>query len=120
MLVVHAASCCDVCLEQYVWEGNQEQESTIRTPYVIACGHVFCKTCLESTDPALCPLCRRRYRLDHIKKLHVEPPDVTDEDMENGFLQNIVLAWDDETGIGEVIMQVDEWLSTKNGSFVGT
>ncbi|KAK7461975.1 hypothetical protein VKT23_008407 [Stygiomarasmius scandens] len=114
MLVVHAASCCDVCLEQY-WEENED--SSVKTPYAIACGHVFCKTCLESTDPALCPLCRRRYRHDHIKKLHVEAPDVTDEDIENGFLQKVLLTWDDEGGIGEVNVQIDEWLSTKTSSF---
>ncbi|KAF5367078.1 hypothetical protein D9758_003913 [Tetrapyrgos nigripes] len=115
MLVVHAASCCDVCLEQYVWE--ETEDSGIRAPHAIACGHVFCKTCLESIEPAHCPLCRRGYRRDHIKKLHAEPPDVMDEDIENGFLQKVLMTWDDEVGIVDVIQQVDEWLANKRSDF---
>ncbi|KAI0079149.1 hypothetical protein K474DRAFT_1592526 [Panus rudis PR-1116 ss-1] len=67
MLLVHPSSTCDVCLDPYNWA------SQARTPHVIACGHVFCYQCLSRTLPVNCPLCRKPYLRERIKKLHVDP-----------------------------------------------
>ncbi|KAG1720175.1 hypothetical protein EDB19DRAFT_1778535, partial [Suillus lakei] len=39
MLVVHPASCCDVCLDPY----SISSEPT-NSPHAITCGHIFCHT----------------------------------------------------------------------------
>ena len=44
MLVVHPASLCDVCLDPY----NISSEPA-NSPHVIACGHIFCLTCVLPT-----------------------------------------------------------------------
>ncbi|KAF9044231.1 hypothetical protein BJ165DRAFT_1327778, partial [Panaeolus papilionaceus] len=66
MLVVHPSSRCDVCLVEYNWETSGNQ------PYAIACGHIFCRTCLFALTPPLCPLCRKPFLPPKIKKLHVD------------------------------------------------
>ena len=38
MLIVHASSSCDICLEDYDWD------IPTQTPHAIPCGHIFCKT----------------------------------------------------------------------------
>ncbi|THU93921.1 hypothetical protein K435DRAFT_632354, partial [Dendrothele bispora CBS 962.96] len=52
MLVVDPASTCDVCLDVY---------SVTREPYLLACGHVFCGSCLMNISPPNCPMCRRPF-----------------------------------------------------------
>ncbi|CAL1710963.1 unnamed protein product [Somion occarium] len=66
MLIVHPSSVCDVCLEPYGWE---EQA---RTPHAIPCGHIFCYSCLQLTTPSNCPLCRKAFLPQRIKKIHVD------------------------------------------------
>ncbi|KAH9965287.1 hypothetical protein BC827DRAFT_1183650 [Russula dissimulans] len=67
MLQVHPDSTCDVCLDQYTFS------NTAKTPHAIACGHIFCFECLAHLNhPTSCPLCRKAFARDRIKKLHVD------------------------------------------------
>ncbi|KAG1813680.1 uncharacterized protein BJ212DRAFT_1366533 [Suillus subaureus] len=43
MLVVHPASCCDVCLDLY-----SISSEPANSPHAIACGHIFCLTCVHT------------------------------------------------------------------------
>ncbi|KAG2112454.1 hypothetical protein BD769DRAFT_58559 [Suillus cothurnatus] len=43
MLVIHPASCCDVCLDPYSTSSGRAH-----SPHAIACGHVFCLTCVPT------------------------------------------------------------------------
>jgi len=68
MLQVHPDSTCDVCLDPYNFSDNA------KTPHAIGCGHVFCFECLAHLNhPTSCPLCRKTFLRDRIKKLHVDP-----------------------------------------------
>ncbi|KAF8273541.1 hypothetical protein EI94DRAFT_1442328, partial [Lactarius quietus] len=67
MLQVHPDSTCDVCLDQYVFS------NPAKTPHAIACGHIFCLECLAHLNhPTNCPLCRKAFGIDRVKKLHVD------------------------------------------------
>ncbi|RDX54481.1 hypothetical protein OH76DRAFT_1310451, partial [Lentinus brumalis] len=66
MLVVHPSSQCDVCLDPYTWT------LPAKTPHAIQCGHIFCYDCLRSTHPSNCPMCRKAFNPERIKKLHVD------------------------------------------------
>lgn len=83
MLIVHPSSTCDVCLDPFTWQ------TPSHTPHAIPCGHVFCLryllrnihedsllteyvSCLQSTTPSSCPLCRKPFFQERIKKLHVD------------------------------------------------
>ncbi|KAJ7225705.1 hypothetical protein GGX14DRAFT_640470, partial [Mycena pura] len=105
-LVLHESSSCDVCLEGYTWLTPEN------TPHAIPCGHVFCKSCLESVEPANCPLCRRPYLRDRIKKLHVDRPDA---DEERDWLQRVVLAFDAETEERDhLTTDLEEWFRERS------
>ncbi|KAF8511461.1 hypothetical protein JB92DRAFT_2725655 [Gautieria morchelliformis] len=68
MLIAHASSTCDVCLEPYT-EGCSYHS--------IPCGklgHVFCLPCLVSTNPSRCPLCRHEFSSHTMRKLHLALP----------------------------------------------
>ena len=84
MLQVHPDSTCDVCLDPYNFSNNA------KTPHAIGCGHVFClewvakghspsnadtpRRCLAHLNhPTSCPLCRKTFLRDRIKKLHIDP-----------------------------------------------
>ncbi|KAJ3759385.1 hypothetical protein FB446DRAFT_633045 [Lentinula raphanica] len=107
MLIVHRSSCCDVCLDPYSWQ----DDSTLKEPYAIPCGHIFCKECLERTATATCPLCRKRFSRDAIKRLHMDAPPAEDEDSE--IVHKLISAWDDEVEVTNVLEEVEEWLRTK-------
>jgi hypothetical protein len=47
MLVVHPASCCDVCLDPY-----SISSELASSPHAIACGHIFCLTCVHTPGQA--------------------------------------------------------------------
>ncbi|KZP34033.1 hypothetical protein FIBSPDRAFT_720330 [Athelia psychrophila] len=64
MLVVHANSTCDVCLESY--------SSGAHAPHSITCGHVFCASCIESLSRPICPLCRTMFEESDVRKLHID------------------------------------------------
>ncbi|KIJ49185.1 hypothetical protein M422DRAFT_28159 [Sphaerobolus stellatus SS14] len=74
MLIAHAASTCDVCLENYSEDFSYHS---------IPCGHVFCLPCLINTDPPRCPLCRHDYSQYNIRKIHLTAPSARDVEARN-------------------------------------
>ncbi|KAI9511972.1 hypothetical protein F5148DRAFT_155397 [Russula earlei] len=67
MLQVHPDSTCDVCLDPYTFS------NPAKAPHAIACGHIFCLECLAHLNhPTSCPLCRKAFGMDRVKKLHVD------------------------------------------------
>jgi len=96
-LVLHPSSHCDVCLDSWLPPQNP--------PYAIACGNIFCQRCvrccckysiqlgspkssdsqplrpfrcLSSLESRNCPLCRKTFSIDRLKKLHVDLPESSD------------------------------------------
>ncbi|KAG8741432.1 hypothetical protein FRC10_002879 [Ceratobasidium sp. 414] len=73
MLKVIASSTCDVCFVEYEYDNP---------PHCIPCGHVSCKSCLESmiaanansNDPnsARCAFCRTLFEQSGVRRLHVD------------------------------------------------
>ena len=137
MLVVHPASLCDVCLDPYIIS------EPANSPHAIACGHIFCLTCvlpcrtpqfavntlsvsrcLRNLSPSACPLCRKAFQPDRVKKLHVAGPPELDgaaEEMIEAeaaqLLQRVSLASGEDVPdveIIDVITEVEEWLSSNS------
>ncbi|QRW07499.1 Zinc finger, C3HC4 type (RING finger) protein [Ceratobasidium sp. AG-Ba] len=85
MLKVIASSTCDVCFVEYEYDNP---------PHCIPCGHVSCKSCLESmiaanantADPnsARCAFCRTTFEQSGVRRLHVDlgavPTEVASSD----------------------------------------
>jgi hypothetical protein len=142
MLVIHPASCCDVCLDPY-----SIPSGPAHSPHAIACGHIFCLTCvlapahvplsnhvspficdprcLRSLSLSACPLCREPFKLEHVKKLYLANPlkrdnveqDPTD-DRHASLLHHMSLVSSDDTSDAEVvkaITEVQEWLKAQSG-----
>lgn len=138
MLVVHPASLCDVCLDPYIISSEPAN-----SPHVIACGHIFCLACVPPTghlrsslthylalrclrnlSPNACPLCRKAFQPDRIKKLHVAgPPELdgaaeeTIEEEATQLLQRVALVSGEDVPdveIIEVVTQVEEWFSNNS------
>ncbi|KAJ7139941.1 hypothetical protein C8R44DRAFT_868034 [Mycena epipterygia] len=104
-LVLHSSSCCDVCLELYTWATPED------SPHAIPCGHIFCRTCLVSVEPTNCPLCRKAFNRERIKKLHVDRPEI---DTESGFLQRVALAFDAQTDEqAQLSVDIEPWLDAR-------
>ncbi|KAL4079938.1 hypothetical protein V8B97DRAFT_668194 [Scleroderma yunnanense] len=116
MLVVHPASICDVCLDPY-----SITTEPANSPHAIACGHIFCLTCLRNLTPSACPLCRKSFQPERIKKLHVAGPpelDGASEEAENtqalSLLQRVALVSREnalDAEVVEVLTEVERWLS---------
>ncbi|KAI0746757.1 hypothetical protein C8Q80DRAFT_1337531 [Daedaleopsis nitida] len=113
MLVVHPSSQCDVCLDPYSWS------TSTKTPHAIQCGHIFCYDCLRSTIPSTCPMCRKAFNPERIKKLHVDraPGDAQEADgstvEENEFLRRIGMLFTGDTedeDINALVTEVGDWL----------
>jgi hypothetical protein len=66
MLVLHPSSRCDVCLDGYLCT------TADNAPHAISCGHIFCRTCLAALSPSTCPLCRKGFAPDRVKRLVVD------------------------------------------------
>ncbi|KAF9269797.1 hypothetical protein L218DRAFT_290272 [Marasmius fiardii PR-910] len=125
VLTVHASSTCDVCLEPYDWDNNNSK------PHFIACGHVFCRTCLEHIQPKKCPLCRTLFTTSDIQRLNVDPysspvhpqssdveakllelPPLDDRDeFANDLMKKLVMSYEcvDE----ELLLAADAWLQER-------
>ncbi|KAH7338319.1 hypothetical protein B0J17DRAFT_419671 [Rhizoctonia solani] len=83
MLKVIASSTCDVCFVEY---GDDNP------PYCIPCGHVSCKSCLDSmiasdrggSGSARCAFCRSLFEQSGVRRLHVDlgavPSEVASSD----------------------------------------
>ncbi|KAJ7655008.1 hypothetical protein DFH06DRAFT_1201333 [Mycena polygramma] len=101
-LVLHESSSCDVCLDGYSFLSLDE------APHAIPCGHIFCRACLLSVEPTNCPLCRKAFNRERIKKLHVDRPEA---DPERDLLGRLALAFDaaeaDQARISE---ELTAWL----------
>ncbi|TDL20305.1 hypothetical protein BD410DRAFT_377099 [Rickenella mellea] len=116
MLVVHPSSTCDVCLEPYSWD------AIATTPHSIACGHVFCNQCLRNLNPRNCPLCRRPFVIERIRKLHVDVSTdhhallQSSTDLEVRQLAESIAAVStdsaDDEARQEVIQRVSTWLES--------
>ncbi|KAA1472677.1 hypothetical protein DENSPDRAFT_839022 [Dentipellis sp. KUC8613] len=112
MLVVHADSRCDVCLDPYSWE------TTEKTPHAIACGHIFCYACLQNLAAAICPLCRKAFNRDRVKRLHVDPQPSNngEDDVEReakNLVERLALASGEhtpQTDVRDVLEEVRRWL----------
>ncbi|KAF7339805.1 RING-type domain-containing protein [Mycena venus] len=103
-LVLHESSSCDVCLDGY----SSASSGEARVPHAIPCGHIFCRTCLLSVEPTNCPLCRKAFNRERIKKLHVEPPE---SDAERDLLHRLALAFDAETDAqARISDDLNSWL----------
>ncbi|KAF8962148.1 hypothetical protein BDZ97DRAFT_1826582, partial [Flammula alnicola] len=109
MLVLHSSSRCDVCLSEYSWETSGKR------PHAIACGHIFCRDCLYTNNPPLCPLCRKPYQPNKMKKLHVDKPEDIDDHKEIDLLQRLVISWDTpQEQLEEITTEVDLWLGLRS------
>ncbi|KAJ7169698.1 hypothetical protein C8R46DRAFT_1089695 [Mycena filopes] len=102
-LVLAESSSCDVCLDGYTPDEG---------PHAIPCGHIFCRTCLLNVEPTNCPLCRKAFNRDRIKKLHVDSPET---DVERDFLRRFALAFegDQSTGI-QFSLELEAWLAPRS------
>ncbi|KAG1845875.1 hypothetical protein DFJ58DRAFT_502923 [Suillus subalutaceus] len=117
MLVVHPASCCDVCLDPY-----SISSGPAHSPHAIACGHIFCLACLRSLSLSACPLCREPFRSDSVKKLYIANPSKRDvaeqdtiDDQHANLLHRMSLVSGEDTPNAEVVKvvaEVQEWLKS--------
>jgi hypothetical protein len=98
-----------------------------------ACGHqysclsshirLFNPRCLRSLLPSACPLCRKPFQSDRVKKLHLaNPPELDNAEQEaidahaSLLLQRIALVSGEdapEADVVEVVTEVQEWLQSQ-------
>ncbi len=70
--------------------------------------------CLATVDPANCPLCRKPFLIERMKKLHVDKPESLDEVKEADFLQRLIRAWDaSEEELVSLLNDIGGWLENK-------
>lgn len=122
MLVVHLASCCDVCLDPY----DSISSEIAHSPHAIACGHIFCLNCIRSLSLWACPLCREPFQLDRVKRLYLDNPprrNNVEQDAINdrhaSLLRRMSLVSGEDTPNAEVIKvvnEVQEWLQSQSGN----
>uniref|UniRef100_D8QLZ9 RING-type domain-containing protein n=1 Tax=Schizophyllum commune (strain H4-8 / FGSC 9210) TaxID=578458 RepID=D8QLZ9_SCHCM len=128
-LLYHPSSFCDICYDTY---------SDTVEPYVIGCGHVFCKTCLESIPnqaPArgtvisnpVCPTCRKTYWSNKIRRLYVDlytgenqPEEQLAREQaldELELLDKLLHHWDeDEDELPQdIVAEIEAWLQVRSG-----
>ncbi|KAF9788509.1 hypothetical protein BJ322DRAFT_640152 [Thelephora terrestris] len=114
MLILHPDSCCDICNESY---------DPQRSPYAIACGHIFCCDCLKKCSPSHCPVCRGAYRKEKIKKLHVETTPMGRDEISRvsspsaiaEHLQMVAMVSGEgvpDVDFDRVSARVDEWIAS--------
>lgn len=107
MFVLHPSSRCDVCLETFSSEGDM-------VPFAIPCGHVFCKTCLDTVQPPKCPMCRKNFDPTRMKKLHVDLPEGLDDPREADLLQRVITSFEASADIRQaLIAEVDAYLADR-------
>jgi hypothetical protein len=79
--------------------------------------------CLRSLSPSACPLCRKPFQSDRVKKLHLANPPELDNAEQNAIdahasllLQRIALVSGEDTpepDVVEVVTEVQEWLQSQ-------
>ena len=133
MLIVHPSSTCDICLDSYNWT------TPTNAPHAIACGHVFClrcvvllkhiqlmvnarHRCLRLLHPSTCPLCRKAFQPDRIKKLHVDRLTTGNDDddriqaEESELIQHVALFFGENTpdeDVNTVLGEAHDWLALR-------
>ncbi|KZT70640.1 hypothetical protein DAEQUDRAFT_725181 [Daedalea quercina L-15889] len=116
MLIVHPSSTCDICLDSYNWT------TPTNAPHAIACGHVFCLRCLRLLHPSTCPLCRKAFQPDRIKKLHVDRLTAGNDDddrtqaEESELIQHVALFFGENTpdeDVNTVLGEAHDWLALR-------
>ncbi|KAI9063658.1 hypothetical protein FKP32DRAFT_1571792 [Trametes sanguinea] len=115
-LLVHPSSQCDVCLDPYSWTTPDSDKA----PHAIQCGHIFCLRCLITVGPRIvCPLCRKPYNKERIKRLVVDKVDGDGSGpagpmvMENELFRRIAGLFNDSPNnedIHAVIEAVNTWV----------
>lgn len=82
-------------------------------------GHLY--SCLTKCTPTICPICRGKYKLDRIKKLHVEAaPNATTQGNTTQtafaeYLQMVAMVSGveaSEEDVNQVATRVEEWINT--------
>ncbi|PPQ84401.1 hypothetical protein CVT25_012500 [Psilocybe cyanescens] len=72
-------------------------------------GHLH--RCLYANNPPLCPLCRKAYQPNKMKRLHVDRPENIDDHKEIDLLQRLAVSWETPAEqLEEVTTEVDVWL----------
>jgi hypothetical protein len=69
---------------------------------------------LLNVHPANCPLCRKPFLSDRIKRIHVERPDNSDIYRHAEYLKRLILTWgtsDEELAL--LLGDIEEWLRVK-------
>ncbi|KAI0360693.1 hypothetical protein OH77DRAFT_1393090 [Trametes cingulata] len=123
MLLVHPSSQCDICLDPYTWS------TPSKAPHAIQCGHIFCLDCLRSVSPTNCPLCRKGFNPERIKKLHVDkvngdglgPAGPMAE--ENEMFRRMAALFTDDANpedINALVEEVNSWLAQSNRQSEGS
>lgn len=71
--------------------------------------------CLGTFDPPNCPLCRKPFLAERIKKLHVDKPD-PDEVL---YLTQMILGWEmSEEDLVSMLGEIEVWLDRKDSEEV--
>ncbi|CAG7850139.1 SubName: Full=Uncharacterized protein {ECO:0000313/EMBL:CCA68370.1} [Serendipita indica DSM 11827] len=107
MLTIDPTSVCDVCGDQY---------GVVCLPYLIPCGHTFCRNCLVSINDnnpkgAACPLCREGFNIESICLVRVDPADplpklsyehfLPSDDTDSDLSDRVRSPWNQEARIRE-------------------
>ena len=128
-LILQPTSSCDICMEDY------NCDELARSPHSIDCGHIFCKTCVQtmgrlfvySSDerlscvrgfmPKVCPLCRTPFVVG--LRLHVDAVEGANSVRNMGahssaLLERIALVSNESSTTEDVLIvvaEVSDWLS---------
>jgi hypothetical protein len=93
----------------------------------LSCGHIFCKTCLGALSPSSCPLCRKPFGLDKVKRLIVDRPPSDSADVAAAhadgpqaeatqFLEQVAIVSNQQTSLEDAMKIIDgvkEWLAVQ-------
>lgn len=95
-----------------------------RTPQIVLNTPWLSHRCLRNLSPSACPLCRKAFQPDRVKKLHVAGPPELDGAAEETIvqeatqlLQRVTLVSGEDVPdveIIEVVTEVEEWLSNNS------
>jgi hypothetical protein len=72
-------------------------------------------SCLTAVTPSNCPLCRKTFVPDRLKKLHVDRPPAFEQDLQEvELLQRLALVWESpEDQLVDMIDEVTGWLEDR-------
>ncbi|KAI0266356.1 hypothetical protein BC834DRAFT_874171 [Gloeopeniophorella convolvens] len=117
MLQVHPDSTCDVCLDHYSFDPTRFPD---KTPHAIGCGHIFCRECLvQLNHPTSCPLCRKAFAFERIKKLHVDQHIPSESEESNPSAWRLAQRLS-ECARGDVDIQTTDTLIEETQNWLGS